>query len=263
MTIRAGQILPRCGTEFLARCYKFAAAEWQHAVRDNGLPDQGFERQFREGCISKLPLDWAVSQHREMQLGYGLDTASGVLHEVDIVARHSELTAIVEMKNWQVQSNKNEVIVFFAKLIDYLAANPSLLERELCPTFVSAYAFEPHALAACVGLGIHPIAPGLRPLPLLIENARRMQNEIDSGLRISTSTAQRFGDYCARINALAVALDPTWFSRRFGAVSDSRIVVKAVSLMQTVSLGQDMQTLSADCSALLYDFQQVKAGARA
>jgi hypothetical protein len=242
MAIRAGDILPRCGMEFLARCYKFVAVGWQHAARDDILPDQGFERQFREVCISKLPLDWTVSQEREMQLGYGLDTASGVLHEVDIVARHSDLTAIVEMKNWQSSSNKNEVIVFFAKLVDYLAA---------------------HALAACIGLGIHPIAPSLRPLPLMIDNARRMQHEIDGGLRIGASTAQRFDDYCARINALAVALDWTWFSRRFGAVSDSRIVVKAVSPMQTVALGQDMQTLSADCSALLYDFQQVKAGAQA
>jgi hypothetical protein len=107
-----------------------------------------------------------------MQLGYGMDTASGVLHEADIVARNSDLTVIVEMKKWQAPSNKNDVIVFFAKLVDYLATNPSLLDRELCPTFISTSGFEPHALASCVGLGIHPIAPALRPLPLLIDNGQ-------------------------------------------------------------------------------------------
>src|SRR6266481_1905539 len=245
MAIRGGDILPRCGIHFLTHCYKFIAVDWQHATRDAILPDQGFERQFRNVCIGKLPQDWTVSQHREMHLGYGLDTASSVLHEVDIIARHVELNAIVELKNWQTPSNKNEVIVFFAKLIDYLAANPGLLERELCPTFISTSAFEPHALAACVGLGIHPIAPGLRPLPLLIDNGHRMQNEINGGLRIGTWTAQRFDDYCAQVNALTIALEQTWFSTRFGAVSDNRIVVKAVSPMHTVQLGQEMQTLRA------------------
>ena len=122
MAIRPDEILPRSGIHFLAHCYKFVAVDWQHTTRDGTLPDQGFERQFREACISKLPQDWTVSQSREMQLGNGLDTASGVLHEVDIVARHSDLNAIVEMKNWQAPSNKNEVIVFFAKLVDYFVA---------------------------------------------------------------------------------------------------------------------------------------------
>jgi len=245
--------------QFLAHCYKFVAADWQHATRDISLPDQGFERQFREACIGRLPQDWTVSQHREMQLGYGLDTASGVLHEIDIVARNSDLNVIVELKNWQIPSNKNEVIVLFAKLVDYLAANPGLLERELCPAFISTSTFEPHALAACVGLGIHPIALGLRPLPLLIDYARRMQAEMDRGLRIDTSTAQLFDDHCAQINALTVALEETWFSTRFGAVSESRIVVKAVSPLQTVQLGQEMQTLSTNCSALLTQFRRQKA----
>src|SRR6516164_6373721 len=79
------------------------------------------------------------------------------------------------------------------------------------------------------------------------------------GLRIDTSTAQLFDDHCAQINALTVALEETWFSTRFGAVSESRIVVKAVSPLQTVQLGQEMQTLSTNCSALLPQFRRQKA----
>jgi hypothetical protein len=53
MAIRAGEILPRFGTQFLAHCYKFVAVDWQHASRDSSLLDQGFERQFREACIGQ------------------------------------------------------------------------------------------------------------------------------------------------------------------------------------------------------------------
>src|SRR5207244_12989337 len=120
MAIRAGELLPRCGIQLLAHCYRYVAVAWQHADRDQITPDQGFERQFREACIGRLPQDWSISQEREMQLGFGLDTASGVLHEVDIVARHPELTVIVEMKNRGVQPDKNDIIVFFAKIVDYL-----------------------------------------------------------------------------------------------------------------------------------------------
>jgi hypothetical protein len=63
---------------FLRSCYLFVAQKWQHIPRDT-IKDQGFERQFREYCISKLP-GWTISQEREMALGAGLSTNSGVLH---------------------------------------------------------------------------------------------------------------------------------------------------------------------------------------
>jgi hypothetical protein len=52
-------------------------------VPRDGSPDQGFEPKLRESCINKLG-GWVVSQHREMNLGLGLMTASGVLHEIDV-----------------------------------------------------------------------------------------------------------------------------------------------------------------------------------
>ena len=243
MSIRAADILPKSGLQFLAICYKFVTVEWQHANRED-IPDQGFERRFRERCVTGLGSEWTVSQPREMQLGAGLDTASGIGHEVDIIARHTELIAPVEMKNRAGSPpEKNDVILFFAKLIDYLCANPSLLQQEFCPVFITTTAFDVNGLGACVGLGIHPVAPGLRPLPALVYNARLMQNELDRGLVLGHAITQRFDDFCAHINSLALALSSTWFSQRFGNISESRISVAARPELQTAALGAELQQL--------------------
>jgi hypothetical protein len=98
MPIRVADILPKPGLQFLALCYRFVTVEWQHADRED-IPDQGFERRCRECCVTSLGSEWTVSQAREMKLGAGLDTASGIGHEVDIIARHAESIAPVEMKN--------------------------------------------------------------------------------------------------------------------------------------------------------------------
>ncbi len=259
MSIRDSHILPKSGLQFLAFCYRFVTVEWQHAERED-IPDQGFERRCRERCITTLGSDWAVSQPREMQLGAGLDTASGIGHEVDIIARHAELIAPVEMKNRAGSPpEKNDVVIFYAKLIDYLCANPSLLQQEFCPVFITTTAFDVNGLGACIGLGIHPVAPGLRPLPVLIHNGRLMQNELDRGLVLGHAIKQRFDDFCARVNALAVTLSLTWFSQRFGNISDSRISVAVRPELQTAALGVELQQLGGECSSLLFEFSQLKA----
>ena len=57
------------------------------------------------------------------------------------------------------------MIVFFAKILDYLCWSPVLLRSYLLPVFVSSYAFEKSGLAACLGLGIHPVAPNFVHFP--------------------------------------------------------------------------------------------------
>ena len=71
--------------EFLKRCFRFVSQEWPHAMRES-LPDEGFEERFRDSCLLQLP-GWSVAPSREMWLGAGLETLSGTLHEVDIVAK--------------------------------------------------------------------------------------------------------------------------------------------------------------------------------
>jgi hypothetical protein len=73
-----------------------------------------------------------------MHLTGGLSTASGVLHEIDLVAQNVDVVAVLELKNrLAYPPDKNDVIVFFAKLLDYLALNPVLLHREVIPMFIS------------------------------------------------------------------------------------------------------------------------------
>ena len=138
---------------FLVRCYRFVAFEWPHVDRIQ-VPDRGFEQRFRESCVLELP-DWSISTEREFYLGSGLDTASGVAHEVDIIANHPDLIAIMELKNWgSAGPGKNDVIVFFAKVLDYLATNPTLLFGDVCLSFMSRSSFDSSGLSACLGLGI-------------------------------------------------------------------------------------------------------------
>src|SRR5712691_11669240 len=117
MNLKASNIVSGDLVHFLKCCYRFLNEEWLHTNREP-LPDQGFEEAFRTTCTSKLP-DWRISQVREMQLGEDLFTASGTNHEIDLVGLHDESSAIVELKHWQFGSpTKNEVIVFFAKILD-------------------------------------------------------------------------------------------------------------------------------------------------
>ena len=259
MPIRPEYIPSRAVVDFLVRCYRFVAWEWPHAERIQ-LQDDGFEQRFRESCLRDLH-EWSVSTEREFHLGAGLDTASGVTHEVDIIARHSTLTAMVELKNrGGVLPGKNDVIVFFAKILDYLAANPVLLFGDVCLAFMSRNSFDSSGLSACLGLGIHPIASELRPLPILIDNARIMQLQLDRGLSVSPDLLGRFDDFCAQLNLLSAGLNDTWLDNRCGYLSETSLVLKAVSPLETAALSHGLRYANGECSEILNAFRVTKAG---
>ena len=250
VSIRVENELPNAAVDFLKHCYRFVNEEWQHTDRDN-LPDQGFERNFRTGCITSLS-SWEISQEREMRLGYEMSTASGVLHEIDIVAKHPDVTAIMELKNRQGPPAKNDVIVFFAKILDYLALNPDLLLKELCPVFMSTAAFDTNGLAACLGLGIHPVSPSLRPVPMLVDNAKRINVELRRGcLQVSEEFHDRFQDFCAELNNVWLKLMDNWISSRFGRHSENTIVLRAVAESESQVIIHSFRQLNAECNWLL------------
>ena len=243
------EILPSPSTlEFLKHCFRFVSLEWTHAERLQ-LPDRGFERHFRESCVQNLP-NWAISEHRELWLGAGFNTASGTAHEIDIVARSATATAILEAKN--------DVIVFFAKVLDYILANSVLASDDICLAFMSRNSFEPRGLAACLGLGIHPIAADIRPLPILVENARLMDNELRRGLAIASDTEERFEDLCAQLNSLSADLNETWMDNRCGYLSDDSLLLKAVTPLQVSALAQQLRQANSDCTDLLKAFRSAK-----
>lgn len=136
MALRIENLLPAHALALLRHCYRFVNEDWQHLPHDESA-DQGFELKLRQSYSATL--GWVVSQHREMNLGMGLSTASGVLHEIDIVGQNDPVVGILELKNrvaWPPE--KNDVIVFFAKILDYLCFTPALLRSCVVPIFVSS-----------------------------------------------------------------------------------------------------------------------------
>lgn len=253
-TIHTDENFPPAGVDFLKHCYIYINQKWPHEERDDS-PDQGFERRFRASCHTDI-VGWQTSQHREMNLGSELSTASGILHEIDIVARHTEVSAILELKNRQGPPAKNDVIILFAKMLDYFTQNPELLLKEICPVFLSTAAFEPNALAACLGLGIHPVGPMLRPAPVLIDNAKRMSVEFRRGIRVSEEVREAFDDYCAELNRVSLNLRDSWISSRFGYVSDSTVVVHSGGDADTQDLAYSLMQLNRDCDRLLQTMRE-------
>jgi hypothetical protein len=259
MGLEIEEPLPAHGLALLKHCYRFVNDEWQHSPRD-GSPDQGFEVRLRDSCVTKL-IGWVVSQHREMNLGLGLITASGVLHEIDVVAQHEPTMGILELKNRQAwPPEKNDVIVFFAKILDYLCHTPALLRSHLVPIFLSSYPFEQSGLAACLGLGIHPIAPQLRPLPILRDNAKRMTTEINKGISLSSEEALAFDDFCAKLTNLSSLLAGADLNRRFDYFNDLTIAVRACEEIDVGELADEMRNLNSECTRLMHVFRAAKVG---
>ena len=254
MSIRAEHQPSDSIIRFLIRCYRFINEEWRRAAREQ-LPDQGFEMRFRESCVRELH-GWSTSEQREMGLGGNLGTASGVLHEIDLVATYSGTMAIVEIKNRPSSPpDKNDVIIFFAKVLDYLARNPRLASEEVALVFMSSGSFEPSGLAACSGLGIHPVGANIRPLPVLVHTARVMESELREGLAVSSHTRIRFDDLCAQLNQLSLDLSETWLSTRCSYLSEDEISIKAAGPRQTSELAERLRQANSDCADILRTFR--------
>jgi hypothetical protein len=154
--------------------------------------------------------------------------------------------------------DKNDVIVFFAKLLDYLARNPSLLHKDVLPVFMTTTHFEMTGLSACIGLGVHPVAPGLRPLPILIDSAQAMDAALQHGLSVTQLVRDQFGDFSARLNQIHVALADSWLSNRCGYQADDRIVVKAIPSYDVSMMNGVLRQLNADCTPLLAAMRQAR-----
>lgn len=257
MALRIDNPSPPNASVLLRHCYLFVSRDWQHLPRD-GSPDQGFETKFREGCVTKLG-GWVVSQNREMNFGLGLMTASGALHEIDLVAQGDPVLGVMELKNRQGWvPDKNDVIVFFAKILDYLCLTPSLLRATVVPVFMSAFGFEASGLAACLGLGIHPVAPYLRPVPVLIDNARCMLAEKAKGAPLSTEDDDALEDFCSNLTRITNALAGAQLNNRFVYRNDATIEVSAFGSAEVYTLADELRSLNGESDRLLEVFRQGK-----
>lgn len=261
VSLRASPAVSDATLLVLKHSYRFVAHDWQHASREL-LQDEGFEDRFRELAVLRLSSQgWRVSQRREMHLGQGIDTASGTLHEIDLTTLADGAMTVFELKHrFGALPDKNDVIVFFAKLLDFLAFNPSLLLHEVCPVFMSASGFETSGLAACLGLGIHPVAPDLRPFPVLVDSARRIEAEINRRSDLPRSAVEAVSDFVAGVNRMGLALDPTWLAGRCGFRSENTIVLKASGGYDVLAMEQEFRTLNGECTRVLSDLRASAGG---
>ncbi len=258
MALRYEPITTNKGLQVLRYFYKFVATDWQHLPREE-LPDQGFELLLRRSCVTDLS-GWQISPEWELGLGSELITASGVRHEIDVVASHPGVLAIAELKNRPgCPPGKNDVIIFFAKILDYVAHNPKVLLREVLPVFVSSCALEDATLAACLGLGIHPVAPGLRPLPLLADSLERIKDEMARNSALPEKATKLWDDTCAGFNRLGLGLAETWLSARCGYISDELINLRATLDVESYEMGRELRQVNSHCSAILEAFRSQKA----
>lgn len=242
--------------DFLKGCYRFVAKEWPHAERED-LPDAGFERQFRT-FVRGLE-NWEVSDERELHLGAGYVPASGTAHEVDIVANRPEVRAIAELKNHSAAVGKNEVIVFFAKVLDYILANPVLALKQICLAFVCRASFEPRGLAACLGLGIHPVCSKIRPLPVLKETVDLLIGEVRQGLHLPNDLERRLYDLCAEVNNLSIGLTDTWPDARLGYQSESILKIHRVPSIPASEFANRFTRANSTCSDVLAAARTIKS----
>jgi len=250
-------IFEKTTVQLLRGSYKFITVVWPCSEREN-IPDQGFEKKFREFCNIKLSF-LRVSQEREMNLGKQLTTLSGILHEIDLVTESSKVIHLFELKNKSYLTDKNDIIVFYAKFIDYLCNNPHLSLNEIHLDFLSFNMFEINALGACMGLGIHPISPTIRPLPILIDNAKRIEFELNNGLELPDCYANKYDDFVAKLNRFSSSIKESWLSNRIGFLSETSFLFKKSAVEDVQNLAYELIKLNSMCKDLLFEIKKIKS----
>ncbi|TIN21009.1 MAG: hypothetical protein E5Y59_02805 [Mesorhizobium sp.] len=187
-----------------------------------------------------------------------------MLHEIDIVALCQPAYGILELKNrLSGPPDKNDVIVFFAKILDYICNNPAILRGHLVPIFVSSTPFEQPTLAACLGLGIHPVSPMFRPLPMLLDAANRMSGEIERGLVLLPDDFLAFEDFMLRSNHVARVLAGADANSRFDLYDNLTVAVRSSGDVDVQGLAIEMRALNSECSRLIAVVRGLKqAGGR-
>ena len=109
---------------------------------------------------------------------------------------------------------------------------------------MSTAAFEINGLAACLGLGIHAVGPGLRPVPILVDNAMRIDLELRKGLQVSEETHDRFEDFCAELNNMCLSLTDNWIGSRFGYRSENTVVLKVAGGSDSHAMSHSLRQLN-------------------
>lgn len=128
------------------------------------------------------------------------------------------------------------------------------------PVFLSAHGFEESGLAACLGLGIHPVAPYLRPLPVLVDNARCMLGERGKGVALSAADEEAFDEHCAALSRMAAALAGVGVNERLGYLNDRTVEVTVTAGVPVYDLAEELRRLNGESARLLDAYRAARGG---
>ncbi len=117
--------------------------------------DQGFERLLRE-CLDDALLPGQVSGIRDLGMGDGRTPAVVPRHELDLILRCDEGRFVIEAKAWQAEAGKEAVIVFLAKILDFMAAANVEPLGPIFAGFIALNGFSDAALRIMFACGLTP-----------------------------------------------------------------------------------------------------------
>ncbi len=91
------------------------------AARAEGDTDGGFERHLRAN-LEAVGIPGDVALARELHFHDGRPGAIVPQHELDLVMRLSEGPCVLEAKAWTAVVDKDPIIVFLGKVLDFIAS---------------------------------------------------------------------------------------------------------------------------------------------
>jgi hypothetical protein len=127
------------------------------AALASGDTDGGFERLLRS-TLEGICLAGDVSAARELGFGDGRSGAIVPSHELDLIVRTSTGSLVLEAKCWQDEVDKDPVIVFLGKVLDFMW-NPGFgdnHDEEISLGFIGLKGFSQAALRLMFAFGVVP-----------------------------------------------------------------------------------------------------------
>jgi hypothetical protein len=185
--------------------------------------DEGFERLLREALDGVFPAG-DVSGIRDLGLGDGIVPVLVPQHEIDLILRCREGKFVLEAKAWAAEVGKEPVIIFLAKVLDFLASSSFDFSTPVHLGFIGLGGFSEAAHRAMFATGIVPFTKS-RPDQIAF---KFLDSLLARGIRVSERN--EWSDLEDKMRARRAALSPFLalegrdLCKTFGLNGDSAVV---------------------------------------
>jgi len=159
--------------------------------------DRGFERLLREALQNALPIGH-TSHIRDLGMGDGRAPAIVPQHELDIILQCQQGRFVVEAKAWEGEVGKEDVIIFLAKTLDFMAARSFDPVGPIILGFIGLSGFTEAAQRVMFAFGVIPFTKRAEQLSFrfvdeLLRRAERKCKELGVHAHESALNEQRAG----------------------------------------------------------------------